>query len=162
VRVLTTIGRIIASTLDVLAVVSSLVVTFLMVAQVITRYVLGLSVELLEPIMVAAVLLYMVGAILASRNREHLTVDWLAALIRPPRGKAAHEALIALLTIIMTIFFSIWAFRMFAWALERPQVTPYYRIPLIIPQLSIGLAGVACLGYAIRDLIGALRRMVVR
>ena len=156
------IGWIIARMLDVLAVMASLVVTYLMVAQVITRYVLGLSVELLEPIMVAAVLLYMVGAMIASRNREHLTVDWLAATIRPPRGKAAHEALIAILTIIMTIFFSVWAFRMFSWGLQRPQVTPFYRIPLIIPQLSIGLAAIGCLGYAIRDLIGAVRRMAVR
>ena len=157
------IGKTIARALDVLAVVSSVAVTGLIVFLVVARYVLGLSVVgLLELIMLAAVALYMTGALIASRKREHLTVDWLAGAIRGPRRKAAHDALIAALTIVMTVFFIVWAYRMFSWGLQRPQVTPAYRIPLIIPQLAIGMAAVGCFGYAVRDLVDAARRLRAR
>lgn len=154
------IGTVIAGTLNVLAVISSIAVTGLMFFLVVARYLLGLPViGLLELIMLAAVALYMTGALIASRNREHLTVDWLAERIRDPRKKAAHDLLIAALTVVVTIFFVVWAYRMFSWGFERPQVTPAYRIPIYVPQFAIGVAAVGCLCYALRDLIQALKRL---
>ncbi|MBK0399548.1 TRAP transporter small permease subunit [Limibaculum sp. M0105] len=156
-------GGIIARVLDTLAVISTVAVTGLMMFLVIARYVLGLSVVgLLELIMLAAVALYMTGALIASRKREHLTVDWLAGIIEAPGKKATHDALIAALTLVVTGFFVVWAYWMFSWGLERPQVTPAYRIPLIIPQLAIGMAALGCFCYALRDLIDAVKRMRAR
>jgi TRAP-type transport system small permease protein len=154
------IGTAIARTLDVLAVISSVAVTGLMIFLVVARYMLGLPViGLLELIMLAAVALYMTGALIASRKREHLTVDWLADRIQDPKRRALHDLLIAVLTLVVTAFFVVWAYRMFSWGFERPQVTPAYRIPLYVPQLAIGVAAVGCLCYAIRDLLEALRRV---
>ncbi len=154
------IGGAIARLLDVVAVATSLGVAGLMAFLVLARYVLGMSiVGLHELIMLAAVALYMVGAVIASRKREHLTVDWIAGAITQPRRKAAHDLLIAVLTIIITVFFIVWAYWMFSWGLQRPQTTPAYQIPLWVPQMAIGLAAIGCFCYAVRDFIGALLRL---
>jgi TRAP-type transport system small permease protein len=154
------VGTAIARVLDVAAVVSSLAVAGFMAFLVVARYLLGLPVVgLHELIMLAAVALYMTGAVIASRRREHLTVDWFAGRIDDPRKKAAHDLLLAVLTVIITSFFMVWAYWMFSWGVTRPQVTPAYRIPLWIPQLAIGLAAVGCFCYGLRDVIDAVRRL---
>ncbi|MFX0541085.1 TRAP transporter small permease [Roseovarius sp. S4756] len=153
-------GGVIARALDLVAVLTSLGVAGLMAFLVIARYVLGLSVVgLHELIMLAAVALYMTGGVIASRKREHLTVDWIAGAITQPRGKALHELLIATLTIVITIFFIVWAYWMFSWGLKRPQTTPAYQIPLWVPQMAIGLAAVGCFCYAVRDFVTALLKL---
>lgn len=154
------VGGAIARVLDAVAIITSVAVAGLMTFLVVARYVLGLSVVgLHELIMLAAVALYMTGAVLASRNREHLTVDWIAGTITDPRKKAAHDLLIAVLTTIITIFFIVWAYWMFSWGLKRPQTTPAYQIPLWVPQMAIGLAAVGCFCYALRDLLDAVLRL---
>ncbi|WP_397544338.1 TRAP transporter small permease subunit [Roseovarius salis] len=156
----TRVGGVIAVTLDVIGVATSAVVVGLMFFLVVARYLLGLSVVgLHELIMLAAVALYMTGAVIASRKREHLTVDWIAGNIVNPRTKAAHDLLIAVLTIVVTCFFMVWAYYMFTWGMKRPQTTPAYQIPLWIPQFAIGAAAVGCCAYAIRDAVQALLRL---
>jgi len=151
------LGGAIAVTLDVIGMAASAVVVGLMFFLVVARYLLGLSVVgLHELIMLAAVALYMTGAMIASRKREHLTVDWIAGNIVNSRTKAAHDLLIALLTVVITCFFMVWAYYMFTWGMKRPQTTPAYQIPLWIPQLAIGVAAVGCFAYAIRDALQAL------
>lgn len=153
-------GRFVARILEVVAIVSSVVTTGLMAFLVVARYLLGLPVVgLHELIMLSTVLLYMTGAVIASRNREHLTVNWLSGRIVAPRKKAMHDLLIAALTVIVTCFFIVWAYWMFSWGLQRPQVTPAYRIPLWVPQIAIGFAAVGCFAYAVRDTIDALQRL---
>ncbi|MFV0359237.1 TRAP transporter small permease [Tropicimonas sp.] len=149
-----------ARLLNVVAVISSLAVTGLMAFLVVARYVLGLPVVgLHELIMLAAVVLYMTGAMIASRKREHLTVDWMAGVISDPRKKAAHDLLVAGLTTIITVFFMVWSYRMFAWGMQRPQVTPAFQIPLWVPQMAVGVASVVCFAYAVRDVADAARRL---
>ncbi|WP_306152443.1 TRAP transporter small permease [Roseovarius sp. MMSF_3281] len=139
---------------------SSIAVTGLMFFLVIARYLLGLSVVgLHELITLAAVALYMTGAVIASRKREHLTVDWIAGSITDPRKKAVHDLLIAVLTIVVTCFFIVWSYYMFTWGMKRPQSTPAYQIPLWLPQLAIGIAAIGCFSYALRDAIDALFRL---
>ncbi|MFV0472629.1 MAG: TRAP transporter small permease [Pikeienuella sp.] len=149
----------VAIALDAVAVVATAAMLGLMIFLVAARYLLGLPVVgLHELIMLAAMALYMTGAVIASRVGEHLTVDWIAGYIRSPRLRALHEMLIAALTMVVTGFFILWAYRMFAWGIQRPQVTPAYQIPLWIPQSAIGLAAIACFGYGLRDMLGAFRR----
>ena len=154
------IGGAIATVLNTVGVVSSLVVVALMFFLVIARYLLGLSVVgLHEIIMLAAVALYMTGAVIASRRGEHITVDWIAGQITDPRKKAMHDLLIAVMTIVITCFFMVWAYYMFTWGMRRPQTTPAYQIPLWIPQFAIGVAAVGCFAYALRDAISAILRL---
>ncbi len=150
----------IATTLDVVAILSSVLVAGLIVFLVIARYVLELSVVgLHEVILLFAVFLYMFGAIIASKKREHLTVDWLQQRLVSERAKAWHDLTIAAITLILTGFFLAWTYWMLDWGLKRPQVTPGLRIPLWIPQLAILAAAVGCNLYALRDLVDAIRRL---
>lgn len=156
-------GGWIAGTLDVLAILSSMLVAGLMLFLVIARYVLGLSVVgLHELIMMFAVALYMVGAIIASRRREHITVTWLAERITSPRNQDLHAALVAAITVVVTVFFIVWTYWMFSWGLKRPQTTPAYNIPLWILQVPILVAAVGCFFYALRDFIQAVRGLRAR
>ncbi len=153
----------IAGALNALAILASVLVTGLMVFLVIARYVLGLSiVGLHELILLTALQLYMIGAIIASRQREHITVTWLAERITAPRKQAAHAALVAAITVVVTVFFIVWTYWMFSWGLQRPQTTPAYSIPLWILQVPILVAAVGCFLYALRDLVRAVRELRVR
>lgn len=150
----------IAAAVDASAIVCSALVTGLMVFLVIARYMLGLSiVGLHELILLFAVALYMSGALIASRRREHITVDWLAQRIIQPRAKALHALVVAVITLIVTLFFIVWTYFMFAWGLQRPQTTQGLGIPLWIPQLAILAAALGCTAYAIRDIVDAIGRL---
>ncbi|MDZ7841716.1 MAG: TRAP transporter small permease [Gammaproteobacteria bacterium] len=153
----------IAGALNALAILASVLVTGLMVFLVIARYVLGLSiVGLHELILLTALQLYMIGAIIASRQREHITVTWLAERITAPRRQAGHAALIAAITVVVTVFFIVWTYWMFSWGLQRPQRTPAYGIPLWILQVPILVAAVGCFLYALRDFVRAVGEFRVR
>ncbi len=150
------LGRGIATALDAVALLASALVTGLMVFLVVARYLLGLSVVgLHELILLFAVQLYMAGALIASRRRTHLTVDWLSQRLTKPRSKAWHDGLIAVLTLTITLFFVAWAYWMLAWGIKRPQTTPAMGIPLWVPQLAIIVGAVGCTAYAARDLLRA-------
>ena len=89
-------ARWVARGLDLVAIAASVAVAGLMLFLVVARYVLGLSiVGLHELILASALLLYMTGALIASRRREHLTVDWLAGRLVAPRARALHGGLVA-------------------------------------------------------------------
>lgn len=153
----------IAGALNALAILASVLVTGLMLFLVIARYVLGLSiVGLHELILLTALQLYMIGAIIASRQREHITVTWLAERVTAPRKQAAHAALVAAITVAVTVFFMVWTYWMFSWGLQRPQTTPAYGIPLWVLQVPIPVAAVACFLYALRDFVLAVRELRVR
>ena len=153
-------ARWVARGLDFVAIVASVAVAGLMLFLVVARYVLGLSiVGLHELILASALLLYMTGALIASRRREHLTVDWLAGRLTAPRARALHGGLVATVTVVVAGFFVVWSWDMIAWGLERPQATPAYRIPVWILQLPILVAAAGCLLYALRDLRAAARAL---
>lgn len=153
-------ARWVARGLDAVAVVATVAVAGLMLFLVVARYVLGLSiVGLHELILIASLLLYMTGALIASRRGEHLTVDWLRGRLRSPRSRAAHGAFVALVTLVVAGFFVVWSGHMIAWGLERPQATPAWRIPVWIAQLPILVAALGCLLYAGRDLARSLRAL---
>lgn len=148
------IGAWIAAALEVLALATTVLVVVLMLFLVMARYVLGLSiVGLHELILMFALQLYMVGALMASRRRDHLTVEFLAQSLRSPAARARHGAAVSVVTAVAAGFFVFWAWKMFAWGIQRPQTTPAYDIPLWVPQASIMVAAVGCFAYALRDLI---------
>ncbi len=154
------IGVWVGRVLDVLALATSALVTALMLFLVVARYLLGLSVVgLHELILMFALQLYMVGALIASRRRDHLTVEFLEQSLRSPFAKSLHGAFVSLITLVVCGFFIVWAYKMLAWGVQRPQTTPAYGIPLWIPQFAIMLAALGCFAYAVRDLLAHLARL---
>ncbi|MBY5974814.1 TRAP transporter small permease [Pseudooceanicola marinus] len=148
--------RRLAGALGALAILAGLVTALLTGFLVLARFINYSVVGLHELILTAAVLFYMLGAILASRNRAHLAVDFIDQLLTTPRARAIHALVVAVLTVIVTCFFIWWTWEMFAWGMRRPQWTPAYQIPLWLPQLSIMIGAVGCFAYGLRDVVLAV------
>lgn len=146
----------IAVVLQWIAILAYVAIVALMLFLVIARYILGLSVVgLHELLLLFALQLYMAGSLIASRQRGHLAVDWLPQHLSG-RQRAANAMLVAVVTIVVSAFFILWAYRMLAWGFERPQTTPVLGIPLWLPQAAIMAAAVGSFCYAVRDLISSV------
>ena len=149
-------ARLLAGAIDALAILATLAVAALTVFIVIARFAEIAVVGIHEIILLAAVLMYMLGAVISSRNGTHLRVDWLDSQLTRPRMKAVQRLAIAAVSLITTGFFVYWTYRMFAWGLVRPQHTPAYGIPLWIPQAAFLIGSLGCFFYALRDTVTAL------
>lgn len=155
-------GKRVAGALNALAILSAIAVTgltfFLVMARGLNISVVGLH----EIILLCALLMYMAGAVIASRRRQHLVIDWIETGLHSRRRQAAHRLVVALISGGITVFFIYWTYRMFAWGLKRPQVTPAYGIPLWFPQLSLLIGSIGCFLYCLRDGIRALTELLSR
>ena len=154
------VGKILASALDALAILATLAVAALTFFIVVARFTEIAVVGIYEIILLAAVLMYMLGAVMASRNGSHLRVDWLDSRLTSPGARRAQRLAIAVVSLITTAFFVYWTYRMFAWGLVRPQHTPAYGIPLWVPQAAFLIGSVGCFLCALRDTINALKGTV--
>lgn len=140
--------------LNILAVISSLVIISLILFLVVARYILGWSVVgVMDLVIIAAMWLYMTGAMIASRKSEHLVVDFFYQQLSSERARGTHRMMIGIGTSIVCVFFIIWSWKMLSWGMRRPQSTPGLSIPLWLPQASIMLAAVTCFAYAVRDTV---------
>ena len=157
---LKTIEETIESVLGAIAIITSVMVVGLMVFLVIARYLLGLSiVGLHEFILLFTLQLYMVGALIAAQRKTQITVDWLQQRFADRRAGDWHSAVVAALTLIVTVFFIVWVIWMLSWGIQRPQTTPTLGLPLWISQASIVFCAFGCAGFALRDLVQAIIKL---
>ena len=154
------IEEIIESVLSAIAIIASVMVVGLMIFLVIARYLLGLSiVGLHELILLFTLQLYMVGALIAAQRKTQVTVDWLTQRFAGSRVGEWHIAIVAAITLSVTVFFIVWAFWMLSWGIQRPQTTPALGLPLWLSQASIAFCAVGCAGFALRDLVQAILKL---
>ncbi len=137
--------------------ISTAVIVCLITFLILSRYVFGWSVVgLLELSTLSALWLYMLGAVMASRNREHITVDFMAQSMKTPRLVAAHELALSVILFVLGLFFLSLSWDMIEWAMRRPQVTPGLGIPLFAGQAALVTAAVLGMAYTVRDIIKAV------
>lgn len=136
--------------------VSTAVIVCLISFLILSRYVFGWSVVgMLELSTLSALWLYMIGAVVASRNREHITVDFTAQSLSDPRLSAAHDLTVSVIIFVLGLFFLSLSWDMIEWAMRRPQVTPGLSIPLFAGQAALVTAAVLGVAYTVRDIIKA-------
>lgn len=146
----------IAAFLNGVVIVASAAVAGLLLYLIAARYLFGWpTVGLHEMTLIAAMWLYMVGALIASRKSEHLVVDLLPLMLKDPRKVAVQRLVVAVLTAVITGFFLFWTYSMFEWAFRRPQTMPALGLPLWVSQASMGVAALGCAAYALRDVVTA-------
>ncbi|QNQ64474.1 TRAP transporter small permease subunit (plasmid) [Brucella sp. 6810] len=146
--------------LRTIVLITSAVVTLALVGLVISRFLFGYSlVGMHEASLLAAIWLYMAGAVLASRRNEHLVVDFLATSLPSSRAKAMHGLSVAILTLIIASFFSHWIWKMLAWGVMRPQTVPVLDLPLVLAQAPLALAAICAIIYALRDMARAVLQL---
>ncbi len=148
--------------LECLAIVSSIVVAAGLAYVVAARYYLHWPATGVHTIvMVAAIWLYMTGALIASQSRQHLVVDYLAHRLQTPRARAIHRFCVSMLVLVIVVAFAYWTLRMFMWGSRFSTTMPALGIPVWVPQAAIGLNAAGSLLYALRDVyqsLMALRR----
>lgn len=150
------IDAMIMGAMGFIVVVTNLAVTALILFLVLARFVLGWSVVgVLELATLSAMWLYMCGAVIAARNREHLVVDFLSQALKSRRARALHDVAVSAIMVVLSVFFIGLARDMVAWSIARPQTTAALSLPLMIPQSAIVMASGLFLVYAIRDLVVA-------
>lgn len=147
--------------MGLVVIVTNLAVTVLILFLVLARFVLGWSVVgVLELATLSAMWLYMCGAVIAARNRQHLVVDFLSLSLRTPRAKALHDLAVSVIMVVLSLFFIELARDMVDWSIARPQTTAALSLPLMIPQSAIVLASGLFIIYALRDLVIAARAVL--
>jgi TRAP-type C4-dicarboxylate transport system permease small subunit len=138
--------------LNIVIITSNLAILVIILFLISSR-IFGWSViGLLELATMSAMWLYMSGAVLAARNREHLVVDFLASSLKNPKIIACHNLAVALIMLVLGLFFVSLANDMLAFSIKRPQTTPALSIPLLLPQASIIAGAIFTTTYAVRDL----------
>ncbi|MED5499399.1 MAG: TRAP transporter small permease [Pseudomonadota bacterium] len=143
-----------SSIIKAVIVVLSIIVAFAMVIGIVARTVLGVPVFGIEEIiLMSAVWLYMLGAIMASRERSHLSADFVQTFVKNDAVSGAIQLLATGLSLVMAVFFIWWSYSLFSWGVQRGQVTPVFSIPLYVSQSSIFLASILLFLYALRDLV---------
>lgn len=140
--------------MKVAVVVMGIFVSFAMVIGIVSRSLLGVQVFGLEElVLTAAMWLYMLGAALASRDRSHLSADFIEAFSSNETLHAVTRLIATVLSVVLAAFFVSWSYSLFAWGVEKGQVTPVFSIPQYISQSSLFVASILLLLYALRDLI---------
>jgi TRAP-type C4-dicarboxylate transport system permease small subunit len=141
-------------------IISTAAIIGLITFLILSRFVFGWSVVgLLELSTLCAIWLYMTGAVLASRNKEHIVVDFTAQAISAPRLQALHELLVAVIVLVLGLFFLSLARDMLGWSFRRPQTTPGLGIPLLAGQSAIVFAAAAATLYALRDVVAGILKL---
>ncbi|QXX78430.1 TRAP transporter small permease subunit [Alcaligenes faecalis] len=135
-----------------LAIVSSIVVAAGLAYVVAARYYLHWPATGVHTIvMVAAIWLYMTGALIASQSRQHLVVDYLSHRLKTPRARAIHRFCVTVLVLLIVVAFAYWTLRMFMWGSRFSTTMAELSIPVWVPQSAIGLNALGSLAYGLRD-----------
>ncbi|WP_106229570.1 TRAP transporter small permease [Halomonas ventosae] len=138
-------------------------VSFAIVVGIVSRALLGKPVFGIEElILMAAMWLYMLGAALASRERSHLSADFIQAFSKNRTLNDIARLIATGLSVVMAGFFVAWSYSLFAWGFEKGQVTPVFSIPQYISQASLFVASILLLIYALRDFIHDASKLVVK
>jgi len=142
----------------VLLAILSVVVSVLMVIEVVTRFVFQSPFFGLEEItLICMMWIYMIGAVVASYKKSHLTAEMVDLATSNKRVLSITKALATFITLVIAGFVLTWSYNLFAWGLEKQQGTPVFRIPWVVSQSSLFFASIMFVVYLFRDLICDLR-----
>ncbi len=137
----------------VVVVISFLVAVFLAYG-IFARAVMGKPVFGLEElVLLGAMWLYMLGAVLASRDRSHLTADFIEVMFKNPKTIQAFRIVAALISLVMAIFFASWSYDLLYWAVIKGQSSTVLKIPWYLSQSSLFVASILFIFYQLRDVL---------
>lgn len=146
-----------------IAIITTVSLVTLVFLMVLTRYVFNWSVFGLDELAaISAMWLYMFGALISSKKRTHIVVDFAPlALAKFPRLLKAYEHLIGFIMLVTAMFFMYLAWDLLKFSLRMPQHTAALSIPELISRSAVIIASIGCFCYALRDLItGKVFRMI--
>lgn len=137
-----------------IVVVISILVATLLAYGIFSRSVMGTPVfGLEEVVLLGAMWLYMLGATLASRDRSHLTADFIEVIFKNPRVIHAFRVVAALISLFIAVMFASWSYDLLYWAVVKGQSSTVLKLPWYLSQSSLFVASVLFVFYQLRDVI---------
>lgn len=138
--------------LEVLIVVLISVMTVLMFAQVLGRYVFKNGLYWAEELSrFSMVYLVYLGAAIASKNHDHISVTILDELLQKKAGYTLYRTLIALINLAFLAIVSIIGLK--SLAMVRAQTSPNMGIPMSIAYAAIPIGSILMMLYVILELV---------
>lgn len=156
-----TLDAFLSNIIKPLVILLSLLVAGGMALGIFTRSVLGVPMLGLEEIILFSVVwLYMLGAALASRERSHLSADFVTVFVTHEKLRNSLHLLATLISLVMVIAFVVWSYDLLIWGLTKRQSTPVFQLPLYLSQASLFCASLLFLFYILRDALQDLNRLL--
>ena len=144
-----------------IAALIGLFIALAFVVGIVARSMLGIALFGLEElILMAVVWFYMLGAILASKAREHLQADFIPVVVKNETVALSIRILATLISLLMAGLFITWSHGLLQWALARGQSTPVFSIPVYLAQASLFVAAVFMMLYLLRDLAQDIQMLI--
>ena len=157
-KLLRTLDSLLVRIVGPLLVTIGLSVALMLTAGIFSRAVLGTPVFGLEEVMLIAIMwFYMLGASLASRERSHLSADFVKVFSDNPKVWRAFSLTATVISLGVAIMFVVWSWDLFSFGWQRSQSTPVFSIPWWVSQSSLLVASLLFVIYLVRDLIQELR-----
>lgn len=153
-NILKSLDALVVRVINPILVLVGLAIAVMLAIGIFSRAVLGKPVFGLEELMLlSAMWFYMLGAALASRERAHLSADFVQVMTTNPKILRAASLISTAISLGVSVMFATWAWNLFSFGLERGQTTAVFGIPWWVAQVSLFVAAVAFVIYLIRDLI---------
>jgi TRAP-type C4-dicarboxylate transport system permease small subunit len=138
--------------LEALIVILISVMTVLMFAQVLGRYVFKNGLYWAEELSrFSMVYLVYLGAAIASKNHDHISVTILDELLQKKAGYTLYRTLIALINLAFLAIVSIIGLK--SLAMVRAQTSPNMGIPMSIAYAAIPIGSILMMLYVILELV---------
>lgn len=153
-EILRTLDALLIRIIHPILIVVGLSVATLLAVGIFSRAILGAPIFGLEELMLIGIMwFYMLGAALASRERSHLSADFIKVMTRNQKiWKVAGIASTAI-SLLVACMFVTWAWDLASWGVKKGQSTPVFGIPWWISQSSLFVASILFVIYLTRDLI---------
>ena len=149
---ITMIDKVISSVIKPFVVLISIAIASLLSFGIFTRSILNEPVFGLEElILMAAMWLYMLGAVLASKDRSHLSADFIQVFVENQKIISFMHLVATTISLIMASFFAVWSYDLMIWAFEKSQTTTVFQLPWYLSQSSLFVASALFIFYLVRD-----------
>jgi TRAP-type C4-dicarboxylate transport system permease small subunit len=153
-RLFAAIDQIISFVIKPIVVIISLAVAFMLTLGIFTRTALDAPMFGLEElVLMGAMWLYMLGAVLASRERTHLSADFVQVVSSNPKVINFMRLFATVISLIMAVMFVTWSYDLMLWGVRKGQTTTVFQLPWYISQGSLFVASILLVFYLSRDLL---------
>lgn len=158
IKILKLLDSMVVRIISPILVLIGLSVALMLTVGIFSRAVMGTPVFGLEEIMLIAIMwFYMLGASLASRERSHLSADFIKVISSNPKVWRAASLIATVISLGVAVMFVYWSWDLFFFGWQRSQSTPVFSIPWWVSQSSLLVASVLFVVYLVRDLIQEIR-----
>ena len=131
---------------------SIMAITFLMLAQVLMRYVFYRPINSIEELLVVPTIwYYFLGAIYASKKEEHINARLVEILLKKEKSIARLRATAAGLSIVICSWLTYWAYDLCKYSLRMKKISIILKYRLSLIEVALLVCMVFMLFYTIAE-----------